>query len=76
MQRMREIGFLENEVIHLISGRANIICQVQNCRMALGRKLADSILVEKVMLQGEYLKARRDHRGQPVFGLSALPQAT
>ncbi len=44
--RLREIGFCEERVIRLIASSTNIICQVCNARLALGKQLADSIVVE------------------------------
>ncbi|MBI4657837.1 MAG: ferrous iron transport protein A [Verrucomicrobia bacterium] len=47
-RRLREIGFCEEQVIHLVAHHGNIICQVQNCRMGIGARLAESILVEQL----------------------------
>jgi ferrous iron transport protein A len=47
-QRLREIGFVEEKVIKLISAQANLICQVCNARLALSNGLSELILVEPV----------------------------
>ena len=47
--RLREIGFCEDQVIKLVNTSANIICLVCNTRLALSEKLAESILVEPVL---------------------------
>jgi Fe2+ transport system protein FeoA len=44
--RLRELGLGEEQHVKLVSGRANVICQVCNARLALSEELADSILVE------------------------------
>jgi Fe2+ transport system protein FeoA len=49
-QRLREIGFVEERVIKLISAQANLICQVCNARLALSSALSELILVEPVSL--------------------------
>jgi Fe2+ transport system protein FeoA len=45
-QRLREIGFGEQQVIRLLIRQANLICQVCNARMALSAELAQMIIVE------------------------------
>ena len=50
-QRLREIGFCEQQIIHLLAHQGNIICRVHNCRMGIGATLARSILVEKLPRQ-------------------------
>ena len=47
--RLREMGFGEDQVVRLLTARTNIICQVCNARLALSQALAESILVEPVM---------------------------
>lgn len=47
-QRLREMGFVEEQVIKLISGQATLICQVCNARLALSIALSELILVESV----------------------------
>lgn len=44
--RLREIGFCEEQIIKLITSQANIICQVCNSRLAVSSQLAQTILVE------------------------------
>jgi ferrous iron transport protein A len=44
--RLREIGFCEDQVIKLITSRSNFICQVCNARLAISEQLAQLIIVE------------------------------
>ncbi|MDB6018729.1 MAG: hypothetical protein JWR19_3218 [Pedosphaera sp.] len=44
--RLREMGFCEEQQIKLISRDGNLICQVCNARLGISAKLADSILVQ------------------------------
>jgi ferrous iron transport protein A len=44
--RLRELGFREDQRIRLVSRQSNYICQVCNSRLAISGKLADSIMVE------------------------------
>jgi len=44
--RLREIGFGEDQIIRLLTGRTNIICLVCSARLALSAQLAQAILVE------------------------------
>jgi Fe2+ transport system protein FeoA len=46
--RLRELGFCEDQKIRLVARQANYICQVCNARLAISGKLADSIMVEPV----------------------------
>ncbi len=46
MGRLREMGFLEEQQIKLISREGNLICQVCNARLGISAQLADAILVE------------------------------
>lgn len=46
--RLREIGFCEDQVVRLITSQNNIICQVCNARLAISEQLAKLILVEPV----------------------------
>jgi len=46
MDRLREMGFCEEQQIKLISQGGNLICQVCNARLGISAKLADAILVE------------------------------
>lgn len=45
-QRLREIGFCEEQVIRLLTSQSNLICQVCNARLALSSQLAQMIIVE------------------------------
>jgi ferrous iron transport protein A len=47
-ERLRELGFCEQQQIKLLSADSNFICQVCNARLGISRALADSILVEAV----------------------------
>jgi Fe2+ transport system protein FeoA len=44
--RLRELGFCEEQNIRLLTRDSNLICQVCNARLGISEKLADSILVE------------------------------
>jgi Fe2+ transport system protein FeoA len=45
-QRLREIGFGEQQVIRLLVRSSNLICLVCNARLALSSQLAQMIIVE------------------------------
>jgi Fe2+ transport system protein FeoA len=45
-QRLREIGFGEEQIIRLLASSTNVICLVCNARLALSAHLAETILVE------------------------------
>jgi Fe2+ transport system protein FeoA len=45
-QRLREIGFGEEQLIRLLTSSTNIICQVCSARLAISSQLAETILVE------------------------------
>ena len=45
-QRLREIGFGEEQIVRLLTSQSNVICLVCNARMALSEQLARIILVE------------------------------
>jgi Fe2+ transport system protein FeoA len=45
-QRLREIGFGEQQEVRLLVRQSNLICQVRNARLALSSHLAQMILVE------------------------------
>lgn len=47
-QRLREIGFCEEQVVRLICCAATVICQVCNSRLAISGQLAERILVEPI----------------------------
>ncbi len=44
-QRLREIGFGEQQVIRLLIRSSNLICQVCNSRLAVSSQLAQLIIV-------------------------------
>jgi Fe2+ transport system protein FeoA len=46
--RLRELGFCEDQKIKLVARQSNYICQVCNARLAISGKLAESIMVEAV----------------------------
>jgi Fe2+ transport system protein FeoA len=46
--RLRELGFCEQQQITLVSSDPNYICQVCNARLGISQKLADAILVESL----------------------------
>ena len=46
--RLRELGFCEQQRIKLLSRHSNLICLVCNSRLGISEKLADNILVEPV----------------------------
>ncbi len=48
-ERLREIGFGEDQIIRLLTSQANFICQVCNTRLAISAQLAQLILVEPVL---------------------------
>ena len=45
-QRLRELGFCEDQQIRLLTQQANVICQVCNVRLGISPQLAKAILVE------------------------------
>ena len=50
--RLRELGFREEQKIKLVARKSNFICQVCNARFGISEELADSILVEPVHAAG------------------------
>ena len=52
--RLRELGLCEEQRIKLLARQSSYICQVCNARLAISKRLADSIMVEPVAasLQG------------------------
>lgn len=46
--RLRELGFCEQQRIKLLSKHANLVCLVCNSRLGISEKIADNILVEAV----------------------------
>ena len=51
MNRLREIGFCEEQEIKLVSRHTNLICLVCNARLGISTQLADNILVQPVPAQ-------------------------
>lgn len=47
--RLREIGLGEEQIIRVVTGQANFICQVCNARLAISAQLARVILVEPML---------------------------
>jgi Fe2+ transport system protein FeoA len=45
-QRLREMGFGEEQRVKVITLQNNVLCQVCNARLGLSAKLAESILVQ------------------------------
>jgi Fe2+ transport system protein FeoA len=50
--RLREMGFCEQQQIKLLARDSNYICQVCNARFGISEALAESILVEAVLPTG------------------------
>ena len=50
-ERLRELGFCEQQRIKLLSRHSNLICLVCNSRLGISEKLAESIMVEPVSAQ-------------------------
>jgi Fe2+ transport system protein FeoA len=46
--RLREMGFCEDQQIKVLAKNSSFICQVCNARLGISEKLAESILVEAV----------------------------
>jgi Fe2+ transport system protein FeoA len=65
--RLRELGFCEDQKIKLISRQSSYICQVCNARLGISRALADSILVEAVPPRHAAPKA-----GHPILAAANL----
>jgi Fe2+ transport system protein FeoA len=57
--RLRELGFIEEQQIKLVSSDSNYICQVCNARLGISQKLAEAIWVEAVPAKPEPQRARR-----------------
>jgi Fe2+ transport system protein FeoA len=47
-ERLRELGFCEDQKIKLVSRDSSFICQVCNARLGISEELADAILVQAV----------------------------
>ncbi len=44
--RLRELGFCEDQIIRLLTSHTNYICQVCNARLAISEQVAKLIMVE------------------------------
>lgn len=51
-QRLREMGFGEEQRVKVITLQSTVLCQVCNARLGLSAKLAESIMVEPVSSLG------------------------
>ena len=51
IDRLRELGFCEEQLVKLLSRDGNLICQVCNSRLGISEELADSILVQPLPMQ-------------------------
>ena len=47
-QRLREIGFCEEQIVKRLPNQTSVICQVCNARLAVSVVLAELILVEPI----------------------------
>lgn len=54
--RLRELGFCEEQKIKLISRQSNFICIVCNARLGISEQLAENIFVEPVPQQAASVK--------------------
>ena len=50
-ERLRELGFCEQQRIKLLSRHSNLICLVCNARLGISEKIADDIMVETLSVQ-------------------------
>ena len=50
-QRLREMGFGEEQRVKVVTLQNNVLCQVCNARLGLSAKLAESILVQQTELR-------------------------
>jgi ferrous iron transport protein A len=48
IDRLRELGFCEEQKIKLVARESSFICLVCNARLGISQALADSIMVEAV----------------------------
>lgn len=46
--RLREMGFCEDQRIRLVSRHSNYICQVCNARLGISEQLAQTIMVQPI----------------------------
>ena len=54
INRLREMGFCEEQQIRLLSHQPNLICLVCNARLGISPSLADSIFVEPISAARAY----------------------
>ncbi|MCX8089773.1 MAG: ferrous iron transport protein A [Verrucomicrobiae bacterium] len=47
--RLRELGFCEDQIIRLLTDQTNFICQICNARLAISEQLARLIWVEPLV---------------------------
>jgi Fe2+ transport system protein FeoA len=47
-ERLRELGFVEDQKVKVVASESSFICQVCNARLGISRELADTIFVEAV----------------------------
>jgi ferrous iron transport protein A len=52
--RLREMGFCEEQQIRLLSHQPNLICLVCNARLGISQTLADNIFVEPLAAARAY----------------------
>jgi Fe2+ transport system protein FeoA len=45
-QRLRELGLLEGKTLRVVTNSDPLICQVGECRLGVGHRLAHCIIVE------------------------------
>ncbi len=57
--RLRELGLFEDQIVKLVAGRDNFICQVCNSRFAISEQIARMILVEPVLQPAFSLRSER-----------------
>lgn len=56
--RLRELGFCEDQIIRLLANQTNFICQICNARLAISEQLARLIWVEPVAMTAPARVAR------------------
>ena len=56
INRLREMGFCEEQQIRLLSHHPNLICLVCNARLGISPSLAENIFVEPVPAERAYAR--------------------
>ena len=56
VNRLRELGFCEEQQIRLLSRQPNLICLVCNARLGISPNLAESIFVEPIPAARAYAR--------------------